>query len=426
MDTNLPADQSLASPVAPEPQTSGEEFFRIEGVYTGLGAPILGGEVGRWVLIDGPQIDSEIELFDELCWRLVGDGVPLWRAGLHVGTLHPQIRGVGARWWRDRKVIENYRILHGSEETDEYKLSPIRRTVERGAPMRRRLDGPVAEFPLLERMRRAGATDYFALALNRTFRQFPAVAWATDRPGGFTDADIAKLEAINPALAAIVDTRAVRRISGNLLDTYLGPQAGRRILAGQIFRAQGERMRAVIMMTDMRNFTGLSDQLAGDEVIELLDEYFDAVVSPVEERKGEVLKFMGDGVLAIFPAEDDEDFAPSSLRALEAATEGLERLATVNQSRQARGVPELRIGIGLHLGEVIYGNVGATDRLDFTVIGPAVNLASRIEGLTKRLLRPLLTSSAFAEICPRPLVSLGFHPVRGLYNPEEVFGLPEG
>jgi adenylate cyclase len=262
--------------------------------------------------------------------------------------------------------------------------------------------------------------------LNRTFRQFPAVTWSTDRPGGFTDADIAKLEAINPALAAIVDTRAVRRISGNLLDTYLGPQAGRRILAGQIFRAQGERMRAVIMMTDMRNFTGLSDQLAGDEVIELLDEYFDAVVSPVEERKGEVLKFMGDGVLAIFPAEDDEDFAPSSLRALEAATEGLERLATVNQSRQARGVPELRIGIGLHLGEVIYGNVGATDRLDFTVIGPAVNLASRIEGLTKRLLRPLLTSSAFAEICPRPLVSLGFHPVRGLYNPEEVFGLPEG
>ncbi len=424
MDTN--SSTELAPPLVPAPQTSGEEFFRIEGVYTGLGAPILGGEVGRWLLVDGPQIDSEVELFDELCWRLVGDDLPLWRASLHIGTLHPQIRGVGARWWRDRKVIEDYRILHGSEDTDEYKLSPIRRTIERGTPMRRRLDGPVAEFPLLERMRRAGATDYFALALNRTFRRFPAVAWVTDRPGGFSDADIAKLEDINPALAAIVDTRAVRRISGNLLDTYLGPQAGRRILAGQIFRAQGERMRAVIMMTDMRNFTGLSDRLAGDEVIELLDEYFDAVVSPVEERKGEVLKFMGDGVLAIFPAEDDEDFAPSSLRALEAATEGLERLAAVNRSRRQRDKPELRIGIGLHLGEVIYGNVGATDRLDFTVIGPAVNLASRIEGLTKRLLRPLLTSSAFAEICPRPLVSLGFHPVRGLYKPEEVFGLPEG
>ncbi len=426
MDTNLPADQSLVLPTQPVPQTSGEEFFRIEGVYTGLGAPILGGEVDRWLLVDGPQIDSEIELFDELCWRLLGDGVPLWRASLHIGTLHPQIRGVGARWWRDRKVIEDYRILHGSEETDEYKLSPIRTTSERGTPVRHRLDRPIPEFPLLEKIRQAGGTDYFALALNRTFRRFPTVVWGTDRPGGFSDADIAKLEDINPALAAIIDARAVRRISGNLLDTYLGPQAGRRILAGQIFRAQGERLRAVIMMTDMRDFTGLSDRLGGDDVIELLDEYFDAVVSPVEERKGEVLKFMGDGVLSIFPAEDDEDFAPSSLRALEAATEGLERLATVNQSRLARNMPELRIGIGLHLGEVIYGNVGAADRLDFTVIGPAVNLASRIEGLTKRLLRPLLTSAAFAEICPRPLVSLGFHPVRGLYHPEEVFGLPEG
>jgi adenylate cyclase len=425
MDTNLSAIPDLALPPETATKTSGEEFFRIEGVYTGLGAPISGGEVARWLLVDGPHIDSEVELFDELCWRLVGDGVPLWRASLHIGTLHPQIRGVGVRWWGDRKVIEDYRILHGSEETDEYRLSPIRKTVERGTPMRRRLDGPISEFPLLEKIRRAGGTDYFALALNRTFRRFPTVAWATDRPGGFSDADIAKLEDINPALAAIVDTRAVRRISGNLLDTYLGPQAGRRILAGQIFRAQGERMRAVIMMTDMRNFTGLSDRLPGDAVIELLDDYFDAVVSPIQEKKGEVLKFIGDGVLAIFPAEDDEDFAPSSLRALEAATEGLDRLAAINQARHERDEPEFRIGVGLHLGEVIYGNVGAADRLDFTVIGPAVNLASRIEGLTKRLLRPLLTSSAFAEICPRPLVSLGFHPVRGLYQPEEVFGLPD-
>ncbi|HEY2539675.1 MAG TPA: adenylate/guanylate cyclase domain-containing protein [Stellaceae bacterium] len=425
MDTNLSAVPDLASPREPTLLTSGEEFFRIEGVYTGLGAPILGGEVGRWLLVDGPQIDSEIELFDELCWRLLGDGVPLWRASLHIGTLHPQIRGVGARWWRDRKVIEDYRILHGSEETDEYKLSPIRKTSERGTPVRHRLDRPIPEFPLLEKIRQSGGTDYFALALNRTFRRFPTVVWGTDRPGGFSDADIAKLEDINPALAAIIDTRAVRRISGNLLDTYLGPQAGRRILAGQIFRAQGERMRAVIMMTDMRNFTGLSDRLPGDDVIELLDDYFDAVVSPIQERNGEVLKFIGDGVLAIFPAEDDEDFAPSSQRALEAATDGLDRLTEINLARRERGQTEFRIGIGLHLGEVIYGNVGASDRLDFTVIGPAVNLASRIEGLTKRLLRPLLTSSAFAEICPRPLVSLGFHPVRGLYQPEEVFGLPD-
>jgi adenylate cyclase len=417
MDTN----ETLTLP-AP---TRGEELFRIEGAYTGLGAPIRGGRVDRWLLTESPQVENGIELFDELCWRLLGDDVPLWRATLHVGTLHPQILGIGVRWWRERKIVENYRILHGSEDTDEYRLSPIRQTIERGKPFRQRLDRPLPESPLLERIRRAGGTDYLALPLNRTFRRFPVVTWATDRPQGFAAPDVAKLEDLNPALAAIVEAREARRISANLLDTYLGPQAGRRILAGQIKRAEGERMRAVIMVTDLRNFTGLSDRLPGDAVIALLDDYFDAMVPPIQEAGGEILKFMGDGVLAIFPADDDEDFAPASLRALAAATQGLDRLAATNRERAESAQPELRCGIGLHLGEAIYGNVGAADRLDFTVIGPAVNLASRIEGLTKRLSRPLLTSRAFAEICPQPLVSLGLHPVRGLYHPEEVFGQPD-
>jgi adenylate cyclase len=419
MDTSMPLD------IPADTTTSGEEFFRTEGAYTSLGAPISGGQVGRWILREGPHIDSDVEMFDELCWRLVGDGLPLWRATLHMGTLHPQIRSIGARWLRELKVIEEYRILAGSEATDEYLRSPIRAATERGTSFRRRLVEDAPEYPLLSKLRTAGATDYFALALNRTFRRFPVVTWATDRPSGFSDADIAALEEINPALAAIVEPRAVRRVTENLLDTYLGPQAGRRVLAGQIERAAGERLRAVIMMTDMRGFTALSDRLPGEEMIELLDDYFDAIVTPVEARKGETLKFMGDGVLAIFPAADDDDFSSASVQALEAALEGLERLGIVNRKRRESDRPEVRIGIGLHLGEVIFGNVGAADRLDFTVIGPAVNLASRIEGLTKRLLRPILVSSAFARICPRPLVSLGFHPVRGLYEPEEVFGLPE-
>jgi adenylate cyclase len=417
MDTN----ETLTLP----PPTPGEELFSIVGSYNGLGAPILGGRIERWLLTEGPQIETGAELFDELCWRLLGDNVPLWRASVHVGTLHPQILGIGVRWWRERKIVEDYRILHGSEATDEFRLSPIRPTIARGQPVRWRLDRAFPEYPLLEKIRRAGGTDYFALPLNRSFRRFPAVTWTTDRPEGFSAADIDKLEELNPALAAIVETREARRICANLLDTYLGPQAGRRILAGQIRRAQGERMRAVIMVTDLRDFTGLSDRQPGDAVIELLDDYFDAMVSPSQEADGEILKFMGDGVLAIFPADDDEDFAPASLRALDAAKQALGRLAAINRKRATRLEPELRTGIGLHLGEVIYGNVGAADRLDFTVIGPAVNLASRIEGLTKRLSRPLLTSQAFAEICPQPLVSLGFHPVRGLDHPEEVFGLSE-
>ncbi len=404
-------------------KTSG--FSRTEGAYTSLGAPIPGGQVGRWLLREGSHIESIVEMFDELCWRLVGDGLPLWRATVHMGTLHPLTRSAGTRWLREPKLIAEIRVLQGSEATDEYLRSPIRATIECGTPFRRRLTGDIPEYPLLSELRNFGGTDYFALALNRTYRRFPVVTWATDRPSGFTEAEIAALEEINPALAMIVETRVIRWITDNLLDTYLGPLAGRRVLAGQIRRAVGERLHAVIMMTDMRGFTALSDRLPGEEVIELLDDYFDAIVTPVEARKGETLKFMGDGVLAIFPAADDDDFSSASVQALEAALEGLERLGIINKVRRETDRTEVRIGIGLHLGEVIFGNVGAADRLDFTVIGPAVNLASRIEGLTKRLLRPILVSSAFAQICPRPLVSLGFHPVRGLYEPEEVFGLPE-
>ena len=346
--------------------------------------------------------------------------MPLWRATLYTGTLHPLIRGVGARWLREPKVIEEFRVLHGWDATDEYLRSPIRAAIERGTPFRRRLVEDAPEYPLLSKLRKAGATDYFALALNRTFRLFPVVAWATDRPSGFGDTDIAALEEINPALAAIVETRAVRRISANLLDTYLGPQAGRRVLSGQIQRAQGEQLRAVIMMTDMRGFTALSDRLPGDEVIELLDDYFDAIASPVEARKGEILKFIGDGVLAIFPADDD-DFSSASVQALEAAKEGLERLDAVNRARRAGDRIEVRTGIGLHLGEVIYGNVGAADRLDFTVIGPAVNLTARIESICKQLNRSLLLSSAFAAISGAAAEPLGAFALKGVGAKQEIF-----
>jgi adenylate cyclase len=401
-----------------------EDFFHIERTHRGRGAPIPGGETERWILCEGPRIDSEVEFFNELCWRLLGDGIPLWRANLHIGTLHPQTRGFGLRWWRERKVIEEYRVLHGAEMTDDYLHSPIRASIERGTRFRRRLDQDTSEYPLLTRIRQAGGTDYLALALNPVSRRFPVAAWATDRPGGFGPADIAVLEAINPALAAIVETRAVRHIRDNLLDTYLGPHAARRVLGGQIRRGQGERMRVVIMASDLRGFTGLSDRLPPEEMIELLDEYFETISSSVRAHGGEILKFAGDGVLAIFMADDGPKFGPAALCALEGATEALERFETINRTRRERGQIGVRTGIGLHFGDVTYGNVGATDRLDFTVIGPAVNLAFRIEGLTKRLPRPLLTSRAFAEICPRPLVSYGPQPIRGLHQPEEVFGLP--
>jgi adenylate cyclase len=414
--------------ISPPPAASvflSDSLFRVAGIHPSAGLPVAGGEVARWLLERVPGIAREVEFFDELCWRLVGDGVRLWRATLHFGTLHPQIGGLAVRWWRDRKITEEIHIAHGADATDEYLKSPIRGVIEHGIPFRRRLDTDSDAYPLLRDIRAAGGAEYLALPLNPVFRRYPVATWTTDHAGGFDDAEVTATEAVIPPLAAIVEARALRRINADLLDTYLGPAAAQRVLAGQVLRGQGEVLNAVIMAADLRGFTALSDRLDAHEMIALLDDYFETITSSIHERRGEVLKFIGDGVLAIFPTGDEGDFTSVSVRALAAATTGLAQLDRINEVRRRDGQAEIRIGIGLHLGEVIYGNVGGRDRLDFTAIGPAVNLAARLEGLTKRLMRPLVVSQAFAAACPARLVSLGFHPVRGFSEPEEVFGLPE-
>ena len=400
------------------------DLFRVEGSFAGEGKPIATGDLALWVLSEGRDLASEAELFDGLCWRLLGQGVPLWRATLHIGTLHPQIRGFGCRWWRDRAITEQFQVAHGADATDDYLRSPIRPVIEYGAFVRHRLDRPWPDLPLLDDLRAQGAADYLAAPLNATYGRYPTVTWTTDRPGGFTPDDLYKLDAVRPALASVVETRSVRRIAGNLLDTYLGHQVGRRILDGQILRGHGERLRAVVMASDLRGFTRLSDRLPGEEVIDLLDDYFEQVAAPVKSLGGEVLKFVGDGVLAIFPAEDGAETEAARI-GLEAATAALAGLDALNDDAGRGGKAPLRAGFGLHLGEVIYGNVGSPDRLDFTVIGPAVNLACRLESLTKRFNRPVLLSSAFAAACPAPLVSLGFQPIRGIADPEELFAPAE-
>jgi adenylate cyclase len=404
------------------------DFLAKVDEYVGVGRPIAGGDVFDWVLTRGRTTLRGIALFDELCWRIVGQGLPLWRATFSTPTLHPQLLGYNYRWWRDRGIAEEYQVLRGVDQTADYRESPIRSVMERGESVRYRLALPEAEpaiaaFPMLGRLRDAGATDYFACALTSFNGRFQTTTWSTDRASGFTAGDIAFIERLVPALAAVADAKVTQRIAGTLLNIYLGRSIGSRVLDGEIRRGYGERLRAVLMATDLRGFTALSDRLPGEELIELLDDYFEAVTQPVQSEGGEVLKFIGDGVLAIFAVGDRPETAAAAA-ALKAARESLARLDALNRVRAKMGRAPLRVGVGLHLGEVFYGNVGASDRLDFTAIGPAVNLTSRLENLTKRLERPLLVSDDFARACPEPLVSLGFHPVRGYSEPAEIFGLP--
>jgi adenylate cyclase len=399
--------------------------IRLRSSHEGIGHPVSEPDLVRWLLAEGRHIPGDARLLDALSWRLVGAGVPLWRSTLHIGTLHPQLLGMGSRWRRDTNVAQRFKVLRGVERTDDFIKSPLRRVVIDGIAERYRRNDPAWQtIPLLIDLASEGATDYYAQPVARFSGRHQAMTWATDAPDGFTDEHIALIDCLVPALGALVELRGISRIAELLLETYHGRMVGPRILAGQIERGVGERMRAVILASDLRGFTRLSDRLPGDEVIALLDEFFERIVEPVHQTGGDVLKFVGDGMLAIFPALPGEEESATQA-ALEAARKAVRRLEEWNVSARSRKAPSMNAGFGLHLGEVIYGNVGSPDRLDFTAIGPAVNLAARLESLTKRLERPILCSRDFAAAYPGPLVSLGFQPVRGFADPEELFGVDD-
>ena len=370
-----------------------------------------------WILTQGRTLPAT-HFMHQLCQRLAARGLPLWRASLYAGTLHPQTRGLGWHWTRDRPLAEEVSIAQGVERTATYRDSPLRGAIEKGVAFRERLEGTTSGFPSLRTVAAEGCTDYLALPLSKLGPDHCVVAWASDRQGGFSDGDVALLEQIRPALAAAIEAVVVLRTARSLFDIYQGALVGPRILDGQIRRGQVEPLRAAIMAADLRGFTSLSDRESPQVVIEALDDFFGHVTDAVQAGGGHVLKFIGDGVLCIFETANRRDAEPARA-ALAAGRAILARLA------QRTKEPALRAGIGLHLGTVMYGNVGGESRLDFTVVGPAVNLAFRLESLTKSLGRPLLASHAFAEAVDQGMKPLGLHPIRGLSAPEEVYGLPE-
>jgi adenylate cyclase len=287
--------------------------------------------------------------------------------------------------------------------------------------MRRRLDGPEPQldFPVMHDLKARGATEYFALPVASAFGSGAHMAaYVADRPGGFTERETADLSGLSQRLSVIADMNSQRQIAENVLTAYLGPQTGPKVLAGQIRRGSGQAIAAVLWSSDLRRFTHLSDHQPAERVIAILNQLFDLQAKAITSHGGEILKFVGDGLLAIFPVAVPADAERAAGNALAAAEQAL---AALRELTPSEGEPPLEIVIALHYGTVIYGNVGSADRLDFTVIGPAVNLVSRIEAIAKSRDLPLVVSDDFASVYGKPLPSLGRHQLRGLDQPHELF-----
>jgi adenylate cyclase len=365
------------------------------------------------------------QVLEQLCERLVQCGVPLWRVAVFVRTLHPEIMGRRFRWQPGQPV----QVLEGKFDLldrGEYRNSPFAAVLATGKQYRSRVaDGPKADdFPIVNDLRAEGVTDYLATPLIFTDGAIHVATWSTREPRGFANDQLAGIEAITAPLARVAEIRALRRTATNLLDTYVGHQAGERIWAGRIRRGHTEDIHAVIWLSDMRGFTAAADRLPPQVLVDLLNRYFDCQVPAIEAHGGEVLKFIGDGLLAIFPiaegAAGTGDICRQALAAAREAKAKIEELGPAIEHGDMRGV---RFGLALHLGHVLYGNIGSGNRLDFTCIGPAVNLAARLEKLAARLGRTLVTSADFAQHQPADLERLGEFPIAGFAAPQTAYGL---
>ena len=375
------------------------------------------------------EIDFE-DMYGGCCERAFAAGIPLWRAHIAYSVIHPLYAGMGMTWNRHEGVtFERYEHVE-SGHSQEFRQSPLFHLIKHQIPfLRRRLTGPQAllDFPILDRLAGEGATDYFGFRIRFGDGDMDGMvgSWVTERPTGFSDLDMQALLRLQQRLGVACKMRIKDEIAKSVVTTYLGPDAGTRVLNGQIQRGQGETIHAAIWYSDLRNSTVLAEALSRDQYIKLLNQYFECTGGAVLDHGGDILNFIGDAVLAIFPIRHGETLATHACQnALAASRDAQHRLATVNAQRQAEGADALSFGLGLHEGEVVFGNIGVPERVSFSVIGPTVNEVARLEGLTKELGHPVLVTESFARNISADWIRLGQHTLRGVGEPIEVFAPP--
>jgi adenylate cyclase len=384
-------------------------------------APLL-----AWLQGPGRRLIETEAFVEALGEQLVEIGLPVDRITTGVPMLHPQIASSSVVWEPERLAHERQWQMT-SLTRSMYERSPLYIVYRGDGPVRARVtpEPQPGEYGIIPDLREEGFTDYIALPAPFSDGTIKAMTFATRQEGGFADSEIAVLQQLMPQFAYLLEIQTLRRTARVLLDTYVGRTSGQRVLQGQIKRGQGEDIRAIIWFSDLRGFTELSDALANEALIALLNDYFGALARAVEEQQGEVLKFIGDAMLAIFPIATASSGRRAAQRALASARIAQARIAEINLARRSAGQAVIQWGLALHAGEVHYGNIGGETRLDFTVIGPAVNLAARLQSLSARLGESCLISDDFAALLRdrSELRDLGAHELKGIIEMRQVFGL---
>lgn len=372
------------------------------------------GQVIRWMLEEARLLPDLGSVVDALGPRLLAQGAPLWRVRYSLRTVHPMIAAVSAVWERDGAITTGLQAAHGLEQRSTYIGSPMEQLNNSDQPLRRRLDTLTAsDHVIFHELRQRGATDYFGLRLPFSSGSSGIAIFVTDTAEGFCDDDLARLSSVATALTPIAEVFRLQKLSAAVAQAYLGPRTGQRVLSGQITRGDIETMNAAILISDIRDWTGWSARLDPPELVAMANRYFELLDQAVSDHGGEILKFLGDGILAVFPDTGDANQACQS--ALDAA------LTAVDDAEQLDPPLPLSFGTGLHFGEVLYGNIGAEERLDFTVLGQAVNIASRIESLCAGLSQPVLMSREMADRVRTPTETRETVALKGVSEPQSIY-----
>lgn len=389
--------------------------------------------IADWIVRRGLEGAPETDLLIKFCEECNAAGLPLARALLIIDTLHPVHEGTVFRW-RNDNVEEDVATQYGrtteGEAAASWQRSPFYHLLQTGGEeLRRRIAfGDPIDFPSIQEMKDLGYTDNIVFvrrfAEGATIGEMDCVysSWSSRSDKGFSDADIAALRRLAPTLGLAIKSAALARVADTLVEVYLGRDAGQRVIKGRIQRGVADRIEAALWFSDLRSFTTITDTAKPSEIIPLLNDYAEAVITSIHEAGGDVLKLIGDGTLALFRGDDLSDACRRALRAEEIARN---RVKELNEKRRAEEQPITSVYVGLHVGEVFYGNIGSVDRLDFTVVGPAVNETSRIASMCRSVDRPILISSTFADALPATersqLVSVGRFALRGVGKAKELF-----